>query len=176
MYGILGLDLSLTATGVADPEGRTFTIKTKTKDGDARLIHIADTIETLIEEYPGQVVAVIEDLPTHGAYSVKPLGMVHGVVRATLIRRGVPYALMQPPVLKGFATGKGNATKTLMAESALARAGRAFADDNQCDAWWLREAGRSRAGIQTLRAFHGKLNSAVWPVVPGFWDAPGGTG
>lgn len=134
---VLGLDLSLTATGVCLPDGSTFTIKTKTKDGDGRLLQIVDVLELAFSDVH---LAVIEDLPTHG-YSAGTLGMVQGVVRSALMRAGVPYALVVPATLKKFATDRGNADKTGMAIAALKRVNREFADDNQCDAFWLRAAG-----------------------------------
>ncbi|MFJ4681999.1 hypothetical protein [Streptomyces sp. NPDC088789] len=39
---VLGLDLSITATGMALPDGATHTFKTRTADGDRRLQYIAD--------------------------------------------------------------------------------------------------------------------------------------
>jgi hypothetical protein len=46
-----------------------------------------------------------------------------------------------PGALKKFATGKGNATKADMRMALYQRAGLDVRDDNQVDAWWLRQAG-----------------------------------
>ena len=115
---VLGLDLSLTATGVCLPDGTTFTIKTKTADGDKRLIIIEDTITRIA---PGTSLAVIEDLPTH-AKSAGITGMVHGVVRAALVRSNVPAAFVVPATLKAYAAGSGSADKAAMAVAATASA------------------------------------------------------
>lgn len=135
---VLGLDLSLTGTGICYPDGSTLTVKTRQDDGDARLLQIAEAVCFAIGS--GVDLAVIEDLPTH-AHSAGITGMVHGVVRSELIQAGVPYALVVPSTLKAYATGKGSGDKTPMAIAALKRAGREFADDNQCDAFWLHVAG-----------------------------------
>jgi Holliday junction resolvasome RuvABC endonuclease subunit len=135
---ILGLDLSMTATGVCLPDGTTHTITTRPKDGDQRLHAISEALYKLT--VAGIDLAVIEDLPTH-AKSAGITGMVHGAARVALIKAGVPYVLITPATLKAYATGKGNADKTAMAMAAFKRAGREFGDDNQCDAWWLRAAG-----------------------------------
>lgn len=139
---VLGLDLSLTATGVCLPDGSTFTIKTRTKDGDRRLLHISQSIVDVLADVH---FAVVEDLPTH-AHGAGITGMVQGVVRTRLLENGIPYALVVPATLKKFATGKGNADKTGMAIAALKRAQREFPDDNQCDAAWLRWAGLTLLG------------------------------
>jgi Holliday junction resolvasome RuvABC endonuclease subunit len=160
---VLGLDLSLTATGICLPNGSTLTIKTKTADGDRRLVHIAETIRAIATE--GADLAVIEDLPTH-AKAAGITGMVHGAARVELIRAGVPFALIVPATLKAYATGTGAGDKTAMALAAFKRAGFEFADDNQCDAWWLRCAGLDRLGwppIELPKAQRDRLGKAKWP-------------
>lgn len=140
---VLGLDLSLTGTGICLPDGSTHTLKTNAKDGDRRLLHIGHAIANALA--PGADLAVVEDLPIH-AKSAGITGMVHGVARAALLEAGVPYVLVSPATLKKFATGKGNGDKTPMAIAALKRADREFPDDNQCDAAWLRWAGLDALG------------------------------
>lgn len=130
MVNVLGLDLSLTGTGICYPDGSTLTVKTRQDDGDARLLQIAEAVCLAIGG--GVDLAVIEDLPTH-AYAAGITGMVHGVVRSELIQAGVPYALV-------------TADKTAMAIAALKRAGVEFSDDNRCDSWWLRAAGMDWLG------------------------------
>lgn len=159
---ILGLDLSITATGVCLPDGTTQTIVTQQKTGDARL----KVIEHAITEATFDVdFAVIEDLPTH-AKSAGITGMVHGVARLVLLRYGIPYAVVTPATLKAYATGKGNADKTAMAIAALKRTGREFADDNQCDAFWLRAAGLDwyeHAEFTMPAAQRDRLAKVTWP-------------
>jgi Holliday junction resolvasome RuvABC endonuclease subunit len=160
---VLGLDLSLTATGVCLPDGSTHTIKTNTKHGDRRLLHIGQAIANALA--PGADLAVVEDLPTH-AHSAGITGMVHGVVRAALLEAGVPYVLVAPATLKKYATGAGNGDKTAMAIAALKRAGAEFADDNQCDAFWLRAAGLDRLGHPLFplpQAQRDALDKVTWP-------------
>ena len=166
MTRILGLDLSLTATGICTVEGSTFTVSTRAAEGDRRLTTIGDAINHALVTTP-VALAVIEDLPTH-AHSAGITGMVHGVARLTLMRRGVPYALVAPATLKAFATGKGNATKSEMAVAAFRRGGETFGgDDNQCDAWWLRQAGLHHLGapeaIPLPKAQVARLDRVTWP-------------
>lgn len=164
---VLGLDLSLTATGICHPDGTTTTIKTRPKDGDRRLVAIRDTIRTTTGLYAPHL-AVIEDLPTH-AHSAGITGMVHGVARTALLDAGVPYVVLAPATLKAFATGKGNADKTAMAMAAYKRAGAEFGDDNCCDAWWLYVAGLDRLGHPLFplpAAQRDRLGKVAWPDLP----------
>lgn len=130
---VVGLDLSMTATGICGPDGETVTVKTRAVS-DRRLVDIANAAYEISK---GCDLAVIEDLPTH-AKSAGITGMVHGAVRAALLGVGIPYVLITPASLKKYATGKGNAGKPDMAVAAFKRAGLEFGDDNQVDAWWLR--------------------------------------
>ncbi len=163
---ILGLDLSFTATGIALPDGTTLTVKTRQADGDRRLTHIADAIREAAADVD---LAVVEDLPVHGK-SAGITGMVHGVARQALIDAGVPYALLAPATLKAYATGSGSGDKTAMAMAAFKRAGIEFADDNQCDAWWLLAAGREHLGCPLVAlpaAQVARLDKAKWPTLEG---------
>lgn len=164
---VLGLDLSLTATGICLTDGATLTIKTRQKDGDRRLVHIADALTSMIGDGSSVDLAVIEDLPKH-AMAAGITGMVHGVARAVLLRAGIPYALVAPATLKAFATGKGSGDKTPMAMAAYKRAGVEFGDDNQCDAWWLRAAGLDWYGaaeFELPKAQRDRLGKVTWPTL-----------
>jgi Holliday junction resolvasome RuvABC endonuclease subunit len=130
---VLALDLSLTATGIALPNGDLQTIKPTTK-GDKRLLEISRAVH---DRTIGVDLAVIEDLPTH-AHSAGITGMVHGAVRVALIRRDVTYLLVPPATLKVYATGVGNCPKVEMRMELYKRTGLDVPDDNQVDAAWLR--------------------------------------
>ncbi|MFD1832439.1 hypothetical protein ACFSJS_22730 [Streptomyces desertarenae] len=164
---VIGLDLSLTSTGVALPDGTTYRIRTRQADGDARLGVIRDLItRDLGEDRPH--LAVIEDLPRH-AMGAGVTAMVHGVVRAALADEGIPYALVVPATLKAFACDNGRASKDDMAAAAYLAAGVKFPGDpggDQCDAWWLRAAGHDWYGapLFTLPAAQrARLAKVQWP-------------
>lgn len=172
---VIALDLSIAATGTCDTEGTTATIKTKTADGDRRLVTIADRVRHLIGENRGYLgghlaqLAVIEDLPTH-AHGAGVTGMVHGAVRAELIRLGVPYVLVTPASLKKWATGRGNADKVAMGVAALKRFGREFPNDNEADSFLLWAMALDALGhplVSMPAANRAALDAVKWPQIGG---------
>jgi len=170
---IVGLDLSITASGVCLPDGHTFTIRTRASDGDRRLTDIVDTIGSRLIDPAGtgynvDLVVLEEAPPGLKGAAIKAIHMVHGAVRAWLIAFSIPYAEVNPSTLKTFATGNVRADKVAMAMSAFKRAGVEFADDNQCDAWWLRQAGlvhMDAAELSLPQAQLAALQKVAWPAV-----------
>jgi Holliday junction resolvasome RuvABC endonuclease subunit len=134
---IVGLDLSLTSTGVC-VDGVTWSMKPKTR-GPERLRALRDYVK---EQCQGAAMAIIEGYSFgsrgRATFSIGELG---GVIRLMLFEEGIPYLEMSPSSLKKFATGKGNGDKTLIVQAAAVRAGRIFSDSDQADAWWLWQVG-----------------------------------
>lgn len=169
---IIGLDLSMTATGVAFPDGSTALIKPR-GSGDQRLLSIEQwTVKALSVARPD--LAVVEEfkgVAQGDANKVVP--MVHATVRLCLMRAGVPYVLVNPSTLKLYATGHGGSDKAAMAVAALTYGGREFTGDkggDQCDAWWLRAAGHSAYGepvVRVPKANMDALSEVAWPRIPG---------
>lgn len=160
---VLGLDLSISATGIAAPDGTTHVLKLHASNGDQRLSIILDAITDQLNQ--GVDLAVIEDLPTH-AQGAGITGMVHGVARWALIDTGTPYALVPPASLKKYATGRGNATKPDMRMALFQRAGIDLRDDNECDAWWLRAMGLDHLGhppVPMPTTHRAALEKITWP-------------
>lgn len=169
---VLGLDLSLTSTGVALPDGSTFRIKTRQADGDRRLVIIRNRIRAALAEHRPHV-AVVEDLPIHAKGS-GITAMVHGVVRAELVDARVPFALVVPATLKSYACDNGRAEKPELAAAAFLAAGVEFPGDltpsgkggDMCDAWWLRAAGHDHYGSPLFSlpaAQRARLTKVDWP-------------
>lgn len=137
---IMGVDLSITCTGVALPGGRTLAIKPSSK-GHARLREITDQIVWQARSLAVDLV-VIEGLG--GVYkgeAARIIPMLHGALINDLLHASTPYMWLPPSSLKKFATGKGNADKTAMALWALKRLGTEYATADECDADWCRVAG-----------------------------------
>ena len=146
---VVGLDLSMSATGLADPDGWTTTIKPKLA-GDERLVEIAFGVT---ERVLDARLAVIEEAPPGlKGPAIKAIHMVHGAVRHQLVVVGLRYVTVNPTTLKRYATGKPAATKTEMALALYKRwFGLELADDNQVDAWWLRAAGLELLGEPAVK-------------------------
>lgn len=136
----IGIDPSLTGTGLAYAD-QTRTVRTDAKT-ERRLAVIHDTVLQLL---PGHTLAVIEDLPTH-AHGAGLTGMAQGVIRLACEHTGVPYTTVPAATLKKFATSRGNATKPDMRLELFKRTGLDLRDDNQVDAWWLRQIGLHLTG------------------------------
>ncbi|MEU2593873.1 crossover junction endodeoxyribonuclease RuvC [Streptomyces albidoflavus] len=169
---MIGLDLSLTSTGVCLPDGRVLRIRTRSRDGDGRLQQIRGSLTEMLEQTRPQL-AVLEDLPTH-AKSAGITGHVHGVAKLVLLDALVPYAKLPPATLKAFATGSGAADKRSMAAAAARHAGVTFPGDltpggaggDMCDAWWLRAAGLDHLGCPVADlppAQRARLGKGRWP-------------
>lgn len=163
----MGLDLSITATGVCLPDRTTYTIKTKVVDRDKRINVIRDRIAADLWDVD---LVVLEDFPARlQAAAAKAIGITHGAIRALLMDFSVPYVVVSPSTLKAYATDSGNADKAAMILAAYKRGDREFTDDNQCDAWWLHVAGQDRVGeaLFTLpQVQRARLDKVDWTPVP----------
>ncbi|WP_066360313.1 hypothetical protein [Herbidospora mongoliensis] len=164
---VIGLDLSLTGTGVAWPDGRLDVIKTGDLRGHPRLSRILD------------------GLTGDGVLDAADLVVVEGPAYSRALQAGhhenaglwwhithylhckdIPYAVVGPTALKKYATGKGNATKPDMRVALLTRAGIDERNDNKVDAWWLRAAGLDHLEqpVVKLPAGHREgLAKVEWP-------------
>lgn len=175
---VAGMDLSLTATGVATAQS-TSTIKPKTK-GVARLVEIRRRVLELVSadlvhdwscsDCAGDLLVVLEGYSMGGqrgsAGVGQMLGELGGVVRVALHDAGIAFVEIPPSTLKKFATGKGNANKVEMGVAASKRFDVEFRDDNACDAWWLRAAGLEHIGTPLFELPTGQrsaLSVVEWP-------------
>jgi Holliday junction resolvasome RuvABC endonuclease subunit len=148
----MGVDLSISSTGVSLPSAATLAIKPRSA-GDLRLTEIGNRITVLLGEARPDLV-VIEDLA--GVYrgkSARIIPMLHGVIRDRLQLAGVPYMKLHQSTVKIFATGSGSADKDEMALAARRRLGRMYATDDECDADWCRVAGRMAYGLGELTGY-----------------------
>lgn len=137
---IVGLDLSLTATGVADWTG-TYTISPpKTAaDGMPRL----DWLERRILDVTELADLVVIEGYSFGARRqshTRAIAELGGVVRLALWRAGRPYVDVPPATLKKLSTGRGNAPKEEVLAAAIRRLGFEGHSKDEADALWLKVA------------------------------------
>jgi Holliday junction resolvasome RuvABC endonuclease subunit len=150
MSDVVGLDPSLTGTGVAVGLALTSTITTKPTDPAivARLARLRHIVAAVLRVVPAGALVVIEG-PSFGR---EQPGLAH--LRAglwwTLVNdlaaSGCTVLEVPPKTLKKFATGSGTASKSDMRMALFKRLGVDNPDDNQVDAIWLREAGLHLVG------------------------------
>ena len=142
MTGIIGLDLSTACCGVADALGRCHSVKPAAgaQDPARRLHQLVDGLEHYMI-VGGPKIAVVEAfMPGARGRTAFIIGEVHGAVKLRLFENGLSFVEVKPNVLKKYATGKGNAGKDDMIRAAR-DAGATVEDDDQADAWWLRQWG-----------------------------------
>lgn len=151
---IVGLDLSLTGTGVTllcpdVPEVyESVTLKNKLRSLE-RLAYIESTIMAKVKE-AGVSLAVIEGYAFSTVDSQKhSLGELGGVVKLALWRAGVELLIVPATSLKKWTTTKGNADKILMGITIFKHTGAQFEDDNQADSYCLAMLGAQYKGYDT---------------------------
>jgi Holliday junction resolvasome RuvABC endonuclease subunit len=141
---VMGLDLSLTATGIAYPDGLASVVRSK-KKGAERLVEIRAWIETSLLNYDTDLV-VIEGPAFGRPNGMHALGQLAGVVYVRLHELKQRHLEVPPSCVKKYATGKGNAKKVDVLQAAWKRLGYEGTDDNEADALWLRAVGMELLG------------------------------
>lgn len=165
--GVVGVDLSLTSTGVARADGRTFRIRSQLR-GMERINHIW---QSLAENLSSAFLVVLEGYSMGTARQsshAHALGELGGVVRYKLWTAGFMYVDIPPAVLKKFATGRGNASKEEVLVAAVRRLGYEGSSNDETDALWLRASALERYGhpVVKMPATHrDALMNVDWPAL-----------
>ncbi|MCU1488249.1 MAG: hypothetical protein JWN67_4995 [Actinomycetia bacterium] len=138
----VGLDTSLTATGVVAADGKPITIKPRTSGMPSRLDELVNgTIHHL--RPCGADVAAVEGLNPHGiqGMTMAKLGAAREILCWAMWRDGIVVVDIPPSNLKLYATGKGNAPKEEVWDAAVAAspAGLEPRTNDEGDAFWLRQ-------------------------------------
>lgn len=148
---IYALDLSLRATGWAISEGdgpvEFGTFPKSKSDHDQRRGEIAAHVFSKIPESCVDPLVIIENFAFGAVNKAHDIGMLHGVIRYGLYRRGIRYLLVAPGQVKKFATGKGNSEKNLVIRAVFQRFNIEADDDNAADAVTLLHIGKAISGL-----------------------------
>ncbi len=148
---VLGLDLSLTGSGIVLLEDGKIKIKQLIKskpsgkkpiDELKRLLKIENEIrQIMIEEEPS--LAVIEGMAymASNTTSLVQLAGLNYIIRKMLHEHGIKFIVVAPTTLKKFSTSKGNCQKDLILLEVYKKYGEEFEENNQCDAYVLAKIG-----------------------------------
>lgn len=106
---VIGLDLSLTSTGIAS-HGWVAHIRTGSQRGDGRLAFLENEVTSYIRNAD----MVVMEGPSYGHGAMaghEDLAGLRVIVRRYCFRHHIPYAVIPPSTLKLYVAGKGNAAK-----------------------------------------------------------------
>lgn len=144
MIRVLALDLSLTSTGVATPDGHPDRLRT-TLTGTRRLAHIRDQVLELARDTWPDLIA-IEGYAFARPNQAHQIGELGGVIRLALTEHHHSWITVPPSTVKKYATGTGNAGKPQVTAAAIRRLDYAAHHDDEADALWIRAAVADAAG------------------------------
>jgi crossover junction endodeoxyribonuclease RuvC len=141
MTTIMGIDPSMTATGVAVlRNGITYTLTATSPSTEDAVTRWRRILAKVWREVEGSTLMIVEDLPVGkfdvSAMFVERAGLL-GLLRYGADARGIPVALVNVGTLKLFATGSGRASKQQMTRDAMSQLHQAPRNDNESDALWL---------------------------------------
>ena len=153
----LGLDLSLTATGICLLEDGNVvlldTIKSKPSGKTpteelTRLQKIVSDIEDVVVDHEDIDVVCIEGLAfmARNTTALVQLSGLNYLVRNMLHEYRKRFVIVQPTSLKKFATGSGASPKDVVILSTYKRFEQTILDNNQCDSFVLAKIGEGIAG------------------------------
>jgi crossover junction endodeoxyribonuclease RuvC len=162
---LLGLDLSLNATGYAEKAGTGLIQAPKDETGITRIDTIAEEVQHRAQ---GKDLVIME---SH-AFSARQkyaheIGELFGVVKWLLHHDGHVVIEVPPARLKKFATGAGNAGKDEVLAAAIRGLGFMGSNNNEADAWVLYQMSVYwyRGSLDLLPIYRAEVLEAIdWPV------------
>lgn len=153
MDNIIGLDVSLTSTGMAtwDSESNVFTRPDQFPSSMERYDYILNMIMLEISSVWNDVgdppCVMIEGYAFAKRSShAHAQGELGGIIRRELWMKEIPYVEVPPNNLKQFATGKGNASKADVISAVTLKTGREWIGkgaEDRVDAWVLRQMAKT---------------------------------
>lgn len=142
MTRAVGLDLSLSSSGVACADGTLHVVGPGKATGPRRLSVIVDQLDRLIARGRPELAVLEGAAGVQYASTALVLGELRGAVKLRLFQRDVPVVEVPPASLKKWATGNGKASKAEMVAAAQTAGARIGAlEDDKADAFWLRRLG-----------------------------------
>lgn len=117
---VVGLDLSLTSTGMSDGQTHYATQTTPDQCDEERLNDIILSVRHFLDcaggwdQYPNLVVIESSAYTSNHQKGHEELATIRRMARRDCWLRGIPFALVSPTTLKLYTTGSGMATKPEM--------------------------------------------------------------
>lgn len=158
MTKILGIDPSLTATGVIVLKNKKVEtarlIKTK-PTGDnkikelKRLVEISSSVISYCDNEVDLVVMEGIAFMARNTVALVQLSALNYMIRNGIYNKNVKFVIIAPTTLKKFITDKGNAQKDLVMMNVYKQYGLTFEDDNLCDAFVLAKIGEALLNKKT---------------------------
>lgn len=164
---VIGLDLSLTSTGVASNAGWVDRIRTGTDKTPGGFLRLRAIRARVLELGPADLI-VVESLAisSQTGQHLTRAGLWHVVMEA-IDARGYSWAQVNPGTLKKYATGKGNASKDEVLAAVIRRFPAVEVKGNdEADALVLAAMGSDHLGqpMVDMPATHrAALEKVAWP-------------
>lgn len=143
---VLGVDPSLTSTGLCWADDRYTAISSNSK-GIPRLIDLRNWVRDCVYENKIELVCIESYSFASRNSQAHSLGELGGVLRVMFYECNVPWVDIPPTSRSKFATGRGNASKNEVVSAISARTGIVWSgkgSDDMCDAWVLRQMGLAK--------------------------------
>lgn len=141
---VVGVDLSLTGTGLAHADGTADTYEPcadrEAHHGLVRMDEIATYVDRATDMVDLELV-VLEGLAFDAHDTKRQQAQLTGIVRHSLYRANKPFIVVPPNTLKKYATGSGAAKKMTVFKAAQYRFGYDGESFDEADALWLRAIG-----------------------------------
>lgn len=151
---VIGLDLSLKATGIAHPDGTSETYgptaEGASNAGMDRLCEIRDYLAAVLRHPRHLELVMVEALAFDSRDTRREQAQLAGIVRALLYDHDIPFLLVAPGTLKKYATGHGLAPKVDVLQAAEKRLGYHGTSFDEADALWLRAIGCELLGVPVV--------------------------
>lgn len=167
---VVGVDLSLIATGVAHhtPTGHVEDVITATGRGIVRLRQITAQVKALTSSATLVVLEGPAYAARHGQTGHHERAGLYWLLQDRLLVAGRPVAVIPPASLKLYALGRGGGKgtdKAAMVVAARDRLGYTGTENNEADALWLAAAGLAWLTGQhpVPKAHHRALDGCQWP-------------
>ena len=145
---VVGLDPSLTGTGIACEEGFSERVITPSATSLRGQLQRMNIIASRVAMRTADGALVVIEAPSFGSNypGHHAIAGLWWILVATVVGKGCPVVQVAPSSLKKFATGNGRAKKVQMRSAWLEHTGADVADDNRVDALFLRQIGLHLVG------------------------------